>query len=91
MPYDQVGDSSAGGPERGILLFHVARRLEDLPSDGWADVDLLANSPYSLIGQTRTMVETLLARRERWGLSYYVCFDDDVEILAPVVSELTGR
>ena len=88
---DQVADSTMPEPERGILLFHVARRLEDLPSDGWADVDLLANSPYTLIGQTQTMVETLLARRDRWGLSYYVCFDDDVEILAPVVSEVAGR
>jgi probable F420-dependent oxidoreductase len=78
-------------PERGILLFHVARRLEDLPADGWADADVLASSPYALIGETRAMVETLMARRERWGLSYYVCFDDDVEILAPVVSELPGR
>ena len=66
---DQVADSTIAEPERGILLFHVARRLEDLPSDGWADVDLLANSPYTLIGQTQTMVETLLARRDRWGLS----------------------
>ena len=88
---DRVAGRTIAGPERGILLFHVARRLEDLPSEGWADVDLLATSPYTLIGQTRTMVETLLARRDRWGLSYYVCFDDDVEILAPVVSELTGR
>ena len=88
---DQVAGRTSAGPERGILLFHVARRLEDLPSDGWADLDLLATSPYILIGQTRTMVETLLARRDRWGLNYYVCFDDDVEILAPVVSELTGR
>lgn len=88
---DEIAERTAGGPERGILLFHTARRLDDLPSDGWADLDVLANSPYTLIGDPQDMVETLIARRERWGLSYYVCFEEDAEILAPVVTELTGR
>jgi len=88
---DQVTGGTTAGPERGILLFHVTRRLEDLPSDGWADVDVLANSPYTLIGPRQAMIETLMQRRERWGLSYYVCFEEDVEILAPVVTELADR
>ncbi|HYJ68678.1 MAG TPA: TIGR03621 family F420-dependent LLM class oxidoreductase [Nocardioidaceae bacterium] len=88
---DEVVGRTTAGPERGILLFHVARRLDDLPSDGWADLDVLENSPYTLIGRPQDMVETLMARRDRWGLSYYVCFEEDAEILAPVVYELAGR
>jgi probable F420-dependent oxidoreductase len=88
---DDVTGSITAGPERGILLYHAARRLEDLPSDGWAEVDVLASSPYTLIGHPQAIVETLMARRERWGLSYYVCFEEDVETLAPVVAELAGR
>jgi len=88
---DEIAEHTTAGPERGILLYHVARRLEDLPADGWANVDVLATSPYTLIGDPQVMVETLMARRERWSLSYYVCFEDDLEILAPVVAELADR
>ena len=88
---DDVVGGTTVGPERGILLFHVARQLDDLPSDGWADVDVLASSPYTLIGHSQDMIETLMARRDRWGLSYYVCFEEDIEILTPVVTELASR
>ena len=88
---DEIAGGTTEGPERGILLFHVARRLDDLPADGWANIDVLANSPYTLIGPPQDMIETLMARRDRWGLSYYVCFEEDVKIIAPVVAELAGR
>jgi len=37
------------------------------------------------------MVEALHARRERWGLSYFVTFEPYLEILAPVVAALAGK
>jgi probable F420-dependent oxidoreductase len=88
---DEIAEGTTASPERGTLLFHVARQLDDLPSDGWADLGILANSPYTLIGSPQVMVETLMARRDRWGLSYFVCFEEDAEILAPVVTELAGQ
>ena len=35
------------------------------------------------------MVEDLLARREKYGFSYYVVTDAEMESFAPVVAELT--
>lgn len=37
------------------------------------------------------MVEDLLVRRERWGFSYYVIFERDIDTFAPVVARLAGR
>lgn len=47
--------------------------------------------PVALIGTTEQMVETLQARRERWGLSYFVAQADAIDALAPVVAALAGR
>jgi probable F420-dependent oxidoreductase len=77
-----------GGPERSIIVFDVARRLDELVEDTWADRQALPESPYALVGKPAAVVETLLERRERWGLSYYVCFDSDLEFFRPVVSAL---
>jgi len=37
------------------------------------------------------MVDTLLERRERWGLTYLTCFEEDLDLFAPVVARLVGR
>ncbi|GAA1968268.1 hypothetical protein [Amycolatopsis minnesotensis] len=37
------------------------------------------------------IVDELLARRARFGLSYHVVSDADLERFAPVVAELAGR
>jgi probable F420-dependent oxidoreductase len=79
-----------GGPERSILLFDVARRLEDLPADSWADPEFVSDSPYALIGDTSKMVDTLLERREKWGLTYYVFGDQDFDVFKPLIAELAG-
>jgi hypothetical protein len=36
------------------------------------------------------MVDTLLERRERLGLTYITCWEEDLDVLAPVVSRLAG-
>jgi hypothetical protein len=48
-------------------------------------------SPYVLVGTIEQQVEDLQARRERWGLSYYVVFEPYVDAFAPVVARLAGR
>jgi hypothetical protein len=53
-------------------------------------VDEILEAPYALIGSVDEMVDSLHARRERWGLSYFVTFEPFLETLAPVVAKLTG-
>ncbi|MFL5778709.1 MAG: hypothetical protein ACJ761_07170 [Chloroflexota bacterium] len=48
------------------------------------------DSPYTLVGDTDEMVETLLRRREGWGLTYHVFFGYDRERMTPVVARLAG-
>lgn len=48
-------------------------------------------SPYFLIGTAEQMVDDLLERRERWGVSYFVVQEDHLDAFAPVVAELSGR
>jgi hypothetical protein len=33
---------------------------------------------------------TVLERYERWGLSYLTCFEEDLDLFAPLVTMLTG-
>jgi probable F420-dependent oxidoreductase len=50
----------------------------------------ILQSPYVLIGTVDQIVADLQQRRERWGLSYYVVFERDMEAFAPVVARLAG-
>jgi hypothetical protein len=46
--------------------------------------------PSVLIGTVDEQIEDLHARRERWGISYYVIFEPYVDAFAPVVARLAG-
>jgi probable F420-dependent oxidoreductase len=50
----------------------------------------VAGTPIALIGTTNEIAETLRARRERFGFSYIVVHEAEMEAFAPVVAELTG-
>ena len=56
-----------------------------------ADASLVEESPFALIGTPAQLVDDLLRRRERWGISYVIVGAEDVESFAPVVAELAGR
>jgi probable F420-dependent oxidoreductase len=60
----------------------AAGLTERLP--GLLENDLLA-SPFVLLGTPQDMAEALLARRERWGLSYFSIFAPSMDRLAPVI------
>jgi probable F420-dependent oxidoreductase len=47
-------------------------------------------SPHYLVGDAGEMTETLLARRERWGISYLAMRPDHLEPLTPVIARLAG-
>ena len=80
-------------PEEALGWF--AGRLPDGwfagPPEVQTDREEILESPYVLIGTLDEMVEALHARRERWGLSYFVTFDPLLEALAPIVARLAGK
>jgi probable F420-dependent oxidoreductase len=51
----------------------------------------ILESPYVLIGTVDQQVADLQARRERWGISYWVIFEPYMDALAPVVAKLAGQ
>jgi probable F420-dependent oxidoreductase len=55
------------------------------------DPRMVAESPFALIGSPDELVDRLLERRERFGVSYVIVGGDDVESFAPVVAALAGR
>jgi probable F420-dependent oxidoreductase len=54
-------------------------------------VDEIREAPFVLIGTVDEMVEALQARRDRWGISYFVTFEPYLDAFAPVVARLTGK
>lgn len=52
--------------------------------------EVAADVPIALIGSVEQIAETLAARRKRWGMSYWVVHDTDIDAFAPVVAALTG-
>jgi probable F420-dependent oxidoreductase len=55
-----------------------------------APVELIAATPFALVGPVEKLIDELQERRERWGFSYIVGGQNDIEPLAPVVAALTG-
>jgi probable F420-dependent oxidoreductase len=49
------------------------------------------DSPGTLVGSVGTIVETLLARREEFGVSYYVVQGRVMDAFAPVIARLKER
>lgn len=56
-----------------------------------APAEDVLEAPTVVAGSVPEIVDRLLARRERWGFSYYVIQADAAEVMAPLVAELTGR
>ena len=83
-----LADRQAGEPERSVLLFGIGGRAADLDGDIAALEDELRRTPYALLGGPQSMADALLERNERWGLSYTVCFDADLDKMIPVVAAL---
>jgi probable F420-dependent oxidoreductase len=66
---------------------HLARER------GWSGVspDQVLAMPSIFIGSASQIVETMQARRERYGLSYFVLTDEVLEPAAPIVARLAGK
>jgi probable F420-dependent oxidoreductase len=70
-------------PDRRDAVERLASMMGSAPEQ----VD---GSPIVLIGTIEQIVETLVARRERWGFSYIVVHEAEMEAFAPVVAALAG-
>lgn len=76
---------------------HAAERFEKFGTDfEMGSAEEAANSPHLLIGTMDQIVETMQARRERWGISYYTLrpryLDVDVlEDLGKLIARLSGK
>jgi hypothetical protein len=60
---------------------------------GWSSItaEHMLDMPSIIIGSVEQMVEQLYQRRERYGFSYYIVTDQDMQTLAPVVAHLAGK
>ena len=52
--------------------------------------EVLADVPIGIAGTVDEICEQLQQRRERWGFSYIVIHEGEVDAFAPVVARLTG-
>ncbi len=71
---------------------HRRATEEYIRARGWSGVsvdDVLA-MPSDLIGSVDRIIEEIQARRERYGFSYYVISDRNMEAVAPIVARLAG-
>jgi len=50
----------------------------------------VAEVPHVMIGSVESICEQLIARRERWGMSYFVVQGDAIDAAAPIVAKLAG-
>ena len=60
---------------------------------GWeaAAGELVLEMPSVAVGPAERVAEELATRRDRYGFSYLVVADGDMEAFAPVVERLAGR
>jgi probable F420-dependent oxidoreductase len=77
--------------QRVIVTGERRRAAEELAKP-WTPLtpDDILQSPHVLVGTVDQLVDDLLARRQRWGISGYVTFEPYLEALAPVVARLAG-
>jgi probable F420-dependent oxidoreductase len=81
IPSIIITDNRQGATDR---LIHERGWSGISPEQVWA-------MPAVLIGTIPEIVETLQTRRERYGFSYYVIADSQLDACAPLVSALAGR
>jgi len=70
-------------PDRVDALDRLAQMMGVTPEQ-------VAGSPIALIGTVEQIIECLVERRERFGFSYVVVHEAEMEAFAPVVAALAG-
>jgi probable F420-dependent oxidoreductase len=94
----QVAGTRFASMELNVLIQRVivtedARQASEELSLEWSPLspEEVRETPYLLIGTVDDIVATLHTRRDRWGISYVVVFEWDMEAFSPVVARLSGQ
>jgi probable F420-dependent oxidoreductase len=83
--------------ELSVVAFHVAVTdtpqvaAEEFAALTGSSLDEIEQSPHVLIGPTEAIVETLLHRREEYGISYIVFDAEDLAAVTPIVTQLADQ
>ena len=78
---------------RAFMVFvtdDVDQALGTLSEFTGAPTEVIADSPFALVGPVDKIVDDLQERRERWGFSYIIVGQNDVDAFAPAVEQLSG-
>ncbi|MFZ8998446.1 MAG: TIGR03621 family F420-dependent LLM class oxidoreductase [Ilumatobacteraceae bacterium] len=66
------------------------KAYDDLARFTGAPIDVIRESPFALVGPPAKLIDDLIERRERWGFSYVIVGQGEVDSFAPVVAALAG-
>jgi probable F420-dependent oxidoreductase len=55
-----------------------------------APPQVIAESPFALVGPASKIIDDLQERRDRWGFSYVIVGQNDIDSFTPVVAALSG-
>lgn len=83
--------------ELSVFAHHVDvtndmdQKTQEFAAQTQTTLDAVIQSPHVLIGSTSAVVEMLLDRRERHGISYIIFDAADLDAVEPVVSQLAGQ
>ncbi len=69
----------------------VGEMYEQFSSLFGLSVEEISTTPVGVAGTVESIVEQLEERRERWGFSYIVIHEGEIDAFAPVVAALNGR
>ena len=72
------------------MMADARETAERLAAEHGATVVQTLNSPHMLVGPVEGIAETLLRRREQYGISYIVFLGSDLDSISPVVEQLSG-
>ena len=70
---------------------HRERFIEDAAPLFELEPEEVAETPIALVGTVAQICETLLARRDEFGFTYWVVHDENIDDFAPVVAAMTGK
>jgi probable F420-dependent oxidoreductase len=68
-----------------VIVTDNRRQVAEELTSRWSQLspEEILQSPYVLIGTVGQLIDDLKARRERWGISYFVIFEPYIETFAP--------
>ena len=71
-----------------IITDDVDKALDTLSGFTGAPKQVIAESPFALVGPTEKLIEDIQERRQRWGFSYVIIGQNEIEPFAAVVAAL---